>query len=251
MARREWTFRGAGARRDAGRVRFRHRDEIWRDFPDLVPAVLFLDGITPDADVSRSVAVHTATALDRLGRGGESGMPEIQAWRRAFAAQGIRPTQYRCASESLLRRLRREGALPALHPLVDVCNAISVAYAVPVAAIDIDRVSGGLEVGYASGTETYVTFAGDVEHPDPREVIFADAGGYAHARRWTNRQSGRSAIRTGTTRALIVAEGLHETAGADVAKLLDALAEALREAWGVAPATAILTADRPAFDTAG
>ncbi|MGI5243423.1 B3/B4 domain-containing protein [Dactylosporangium sp. CA-139066] len=229
-------------------MRFRHRDEIWRDFPDLVPAVLSLQDITPDADVSRIVAEHTATALKRLDGGGESALPEIQAWRRAFAAQGVRPTQYRCASESLLRRLRREGALPSLHPLVDVCNAVSVAYAIPVAAIDIDRVAGGLEVGYASGTETYETFAGTVEHPDPREVIFADEAGFAHARRWTNRQSGRSAIRPETTRALIVAEGLHATAAADVAELAGALAEALREAWGKAPAPVVLTADHPAFE---
>jgi DNA/RNA-binding domain of Phe-tRNA-synthetase-like protein len=217
--------------------------------------VLYTAGIDPGADpgprLTAHIEAHTAAALDRLARGGESAMPEIQAWRRAFAAQGVRPTQYRCASESLLRRLRREGALPGLHPLVDVCNAISMAYAVPVAALDADRIEGDLEVGYASGAEVYETFAGTVEHPDPREVIFADAAGFAHARRWTNRQSGRSAIRPETRRAIVVAEGLHATAGADVPKLMDALAEALREGWGVAPAAVILTAGRPAFDTTG
>ncbi|MER7004177.1 phenylalanine--tRNA ligase beta subunit-related protein [Dactylosporangium sp. NPDC000555] len=226
-------------------MRFRHRAEIWRDFPDLVPGVLYLEGVTPDADVSRGVAAHTAAALERLAGGGESAMPEIQAWRRAFAAQGVRPTQYRCASESLLRRLRREGAMPSLHPLVDLCNAVSMAYAVPIATLDVDRVDGDLEVGYAAGTETYETFAGTVEHPDPREVVYADGARFAHARRWTNRQSGRSAIRPETTRTLIVAEALHETAGSDVPKLVEALAEALREAWGATPATAMLTAEHP------
>jgi DNA/RNA-binding domain of Phe-tRNA-synthetase-like protein len=36
---------------------------------------------------------------------------------------GLKPTQYRCAPEALLRRLRKEGTLPPLHPLVDLCNA--------------------------------------------------------------------------------------------------------------------------------
>ncbi|GAA2365266.1 B3/B4 domain-containing protein [Dactylosporangium salmoneum] len=231
-------------------MRFRHRDEIWRDFPDLVPGVLYTEAITPTADVAAAVARHTATALDRLARTGESAMPEIQAWRRAFAAQGVKPTQYRCASESLLRRLRREGTLPALHPLVDLCNAVSVAYAIPVAVIDLDRVAGDLEVGYASGAETYETFGGTVEQPDPREVVFVDGEGFAHARRWTNRQSGRSAIGPSTTRALIVAEALHGTAADDVPKLLDTLAGALRAAWATDPAPAILTAAHPGFDTA-
>jgi DNA/RNA-binding domain of Phe-tRNA-synthetase-like protein len=228
-------------------MQFQHRAEIWRDFPDLAAGVLSTGGITADADVAQPVAAHLAAARARLEAGGESALPEIQAWRRAFAAQGVRPTQYRCASESLLRRLRKDGALPGVHPLVDLCNAVSAAFAIPVAALDLDRVEGDLEVGYAGGGETYETFAGGVEHPDPREVVFVDGGGFAHARRWTNRQSGRSAIRPATTRVLIVAEALHGSAASDVSKLTDVLADALRAAWGVTPRAAILTAAEPVF----
>ena len=79
---------------------------------------------------------------------------------------------------------------------------------------------------YADGAETYLTFSGEVEHPEPREVIFADEADNAHARRWTNRQSGLSAVRDDTCAALIVAEALHETARADVDRLGTALSEA-------------------------
>jgi DNA/RNA-binding domain of Phe-tRNA-synthetase-like protein len=216
----------------------------------LVPGTLFADAITPDADVTLSVAAHLDTARQRLATMSESAMPEIQAWRRAFAAQGLKPTQYRCASESLLRRLRQTGDLPSLHPLVDLCNAVSVAFAIPIAAIDLDRIAGDLTVRYATGTETYETFGGEVEHPDPREVVFADGDGFAHARRWTNRQSGRSAIRPDTRRVLIVAEALHDEAAADMPKLLDALAEGLRTAWTIDPQPRILTADHPTASNA-
>ncbi len=147
---------------------------------------------------------------------------------------GLKPTQYRCASESLLRRFRKEGSLPALHPLVDLCNAVSLAYAIPVAVLDLDAVSGPLEVRYATGDEEYLTFAGDTEHPAPGEVIFADQAGQAHARRWTNRQSGRSAVRDTTSTALIVAEALHDSAPADVLDLI-----AARRSPSSLPATAI------------
>ena len=76
-------------------------------------------------------------------------MPEIQAWRRAFAAMGLKPTQYRCAAESLLRRFRKEGSLPRLHPLVDLCNAVSLAFAIPVAVLDVAEIAWPLEVRYA------------------------------------------------------------------------------------------------------
>ena len=155
---------------------FQHSGDLWRDFPHLVPAVVYVQGITPGADSGPAADRFAAVAKSRLAAvSAEGELPEIQAWRRAFATMGLKPTQYRCAAESLLRRFRREGGLPRLHPLVDLCNAISLAYAIPVAVFDVDSITGPLlEVRYATGQEIYLTFAGDIEHPAPGEVIFAD-----------------------------------------------------------------------------
>jgi DNA/RNA-binding domain of Phe-tRNA-synthetase-like protein len=236
---------------------FQHSPPIWRDFPQLVPGGLYLDGITGDAPTDPAAAGgKTSPAVDRFAAiaksrlaaaGAESELPEIQAWRRAFAQLGLKPTQYRCASESLLRRFRKEGSLPRLHPLVDLCNAVSLAFAIPVAVFDVSAVTSPLEVRYATGAEIYVTFAGEIEHPAPGEVIFADRAGQAHARRWTNRQSGRSAVRDTTATALIVAEALHDQARDDISQLIKTLAAELHAAWSVTPQTAILTASAPRF----
>jgi DNA/RNA-binding domain of Phe-tRNA-synthetase-like protein len=63
---------------------------------------------------------------------------------------GLKPTQYRCASEALLRRFRKDGSLPWIHPLVDVCKAASVAYATPIAMFDLDQVTRNLTVRHAT-----------------------------------------------------------------------------------------------------
>ena len=235
---------------------FQHSAQIWRDFPALVPGVLYAEGITAPAGPAAGGGQTSPAAADRFAAiakarldavAAESELPEIQAWRRAFAALGLKPTQYRCASESLLRRFRKEGSLPRLHPLVDLCNAVSMAYAIPVAVLDLNAITGPLEVRYAAGDEEYLTFAGETEHPAPGEVIFADQAGQAHARRWTNRQSGRSAVRDTTSTALIVAEALHGSAPADVPDLLAALAGEIQALWATTPQTAILTAAAPRF----
>jgi len=202
-------------------MRFQHNEAIWRDFPLLAAGAVVIHGETSDRAVARQTQRFLDRADVRLRRSSESELPEIQAWRRAFAQMGLKPTQYRCASEALLRRYRKDKTLPHIHPLVDLCNAVSVAYAIPVAVFDLDRVDGNLEVRYATGTEVYRTFSGETEHPAPGEVIFADAASQAHARRWTNRQSALSAVRPDSTRALIVAEALHDNAVADVAALLE------------------------------
>jgi DNA/RNA-binding domain of Phe-tRNA-synthetase-like protein len=224
---------------------FEHADDIWRDFPGLAAGAMLAAGITPDAPASDRAERFVKAALSRLAEMPEGEMPEIQAWRRAFARMGLKPTQYRCASESLLRRLRKEGTLPRLHPLVDLCNAVSAAFAIPVAVFDVAGVSGYLRVGYAAGTEDYLTFSGETEHPAEHEVIFADAAGRAHARRWTNRQSGLSAVRGSTTAALIVAEGLHAAAASDVPELTAALAGELSVLWPPPPEVTVLSRSSP------
>jgi DNA/RNA-binding domain of Phe-tRNA-synthetase-like protein len=228
-------------------MQFEHAAEIWRAFPGLVPGVLFAEGITPEVATDARAGAYTDIATDRLTQATESELPEIQAWRRAFAAMGLKPTQYRCASESLLRRFRVQGTLPRLHPLVDLCNAVSLAFAIPVAVFDAAKITDLLQVRYADGDEVYLTFSGELEHPAPGEVIFADQAGRAHARRWSNRQSAHSAVGNTTTDALIVAEALHGSAASDISALVAALAGELGELWAIKPATAVLTRSSPRF----
>ena len=228
-------------------MQFSHYDEIWRDFPDLVPGVLYAEGITASAAVADRIAVFEARARARLDGISEGELPEVQAWRRTFAKMGLKPTQYRCASEALLRRFRKEGSLPPIHPLIDLCNALSLAFAIPIAVFDVARIADFLQVRPASGQEVYMTFSGEAEHPEAGEVVFADAAGRAHARRWTNRQSGESAVREQTRSVLIVAEALHEHAAEDVPQLVATLAEELARLWSCTPSRAILARHTPRF----
>ena len=76
---------------------FQHAAALWRDFPALVPGVLYAEGITGAAAAGPDHL--TAIAGARLADGPESEFSEIQAWRRAFAQMGLKPTQYRCASD--------------------------------------------------------------------------------------------------------------------------------------------------------
>ncbi|GAP52223.1 B3/B4 domain-containing protein [Streptomyces azureus] len=229
-------------------MRFRHADAIWSDHPELAAGALWATGVGAAADVGPRVAEYTARAAARLAGATESELPEVLAWRRAFSRMGLKPTQYRCASESLLRRLRKEGELPRIHPVVDLCNAISVAYAVPVAVLDTDRIAGPLlEVRYACGDEHYTTFGGGTEHPVPGEVTFTDSDGRAHARRWTNRQSGHSAVAERTSRILVVAEAMHDGGAQVVPELLKTVAEELAAHWPTDPSVSVLTPSAPEF----
>lgn len=227
---------------------FQHSNQIWSDFPELAVGVLFVDGISNDVSAADRLIPYYRTAQARLALTPEGEFPEIQAWRRAFSRMGLKPTRYRCASEALLRRLRKESSLPDIHPLINICNAVSVASAIPIAVFDVPKIAQGIEVRHATGDETYLTFAGATEHPEAGEVVFADEAGQAHARRWTNRQSAYSAAGAATATALIVAEAMHDSAPADVRDLTSALADEFDALWSVKPERAELSHSAPRFE---
>lgn len=226
---------------------FQHAATVWNDYPGLAAGAVWASGLSGTVSVDSRLAPLWSRAETRLEASTESELPEIQAWRRAFSSMGLKPTQYRCASEALLRRFRKERSLPRIHPLIDVCNAVSIAYAIPIAVLDLAHVAGSLEVRRAVGSERYLTFGGETESPVPGEVIYADSDDHAHARRWTNRQSAVSAVRPETSEVLIVAEALHASADKDLAELVSTVVAELTAVWAVTPRSALLTAAAPTF----
>lgn len=218
-----------------------YSSEVCSLFSQLHSGIIIVNGISENANPAEQIARLHGIAEKRLAAASEGEFVEIKAWRRAYSVLGLKPTQYRCAAESLLRRYRKGGQFSELHPLIGLCNAVSLAFAIPVAVFDLDKVSGDMTVRPANGDEYYETFAGETEYPESGEIIFADASGRAHARRWTHRQSGWSAVSPKTSRVMIVAEALHETSREDVAALLSVLTQSLSQIW----TGALLTVKEP------
>ena len=179
-----------------------------------------------------------------------SELPALAAWRKVFRGFGVDPTQYRSAAEALLRRLTKQGELPSIGTLVDLANLVSIRYALAVAVFDERGISGGTIVRFARGDERWTDLgSSQAEHPEPGEVIFADAADVVSARRWCWRQSAASAARADTTEILVTVEGHHETAWDDVARALGEL-ESLLGTYA-APATlrsAVLSTQSPSFE---
>lgn len=203
-----------------------HDPALRARFPTLQVATLMASGLDGADLATLDPTPHLAVARERLQGTTEGELPSIKAWRAAYSAMGLKPTQYRSAPEALLRRLRIDGALPRLDPLVDFANAVSAAAAIPLAVFDLDAVVGALHVTFATGDERYLTFSGEIDQPEAGEVIFRDEDGWAHARRWVHRQSARSAVTASTRRALFVAEAMR----ADDRFALEEMIASLRDA---------------------
>lgn len=86
--------------------------------------------------------------------------PPVAALRRLFRAAGCDPTRYRPSSEALLRRILKGDALPAISPLVDINNALSLALAVPCCVMVEDTVHPPLVLRAGQADEAYESLRG-------------------------------------------------------------------------------------------
>jgi DNA/RNA-binding domain of Phe-tRNA-synthetase-like protein len=97
---------------------------------DLAWFALVASGRADDALAARRDRFAT-TLRSRIGLDTLASDPTVVAVRRLFKAAGTDPSRYRPSSESLLRRLLKGEPLPAIHPLVDLNNQLSIELAVP------------------------------------------------------------------------------------------------------------------------
>ena len=227
---------------------FRYHPDILRAYPQLTGGVLLARGVrngpAPEA-LRAAYAAEKRAVIARLGGVSPSEIPSLAAWRRVFRSFGVDPTQYRCAGEALLRRLIKTGDIPGINTLVDIGNLVSIRHQLPVAALDSQRVPGGITVHFADGSEAFTDLnTNAVEHPAVGEVVFTDAAGAVHARRWCWRQSEQSAAREATTDVIFAVEAQHAGGEPEVVAALADLAGLVAEYAGGVCETAVLGAGR-------
>ena len=167
---------------------------------DLQPIVaigaLWFEGLTV---VEREPRLEEAMAeAEGRARGGTAG--ETATVRAMYRRLGLDPTRNRPSSEALARRVRRDGALPRVNSLVDVCNWCSLELGIPYGLYDADRLEGGIELRLGRPGEQYTGIRKDSVHVHGRMTLADGAGPFGNP----TSDSARTMVTLGTSRALAV-----------------------------------------------
>ena len=100
-------------------------------------------------------------------------LPEIELYREAFRKLDINPNKYMCSIEALVSRTVKSKHIPNINPIVDLGNALSLKYRIPLGIHDIDRFSGDIEIRPASENDKFIPFGGEgYDNPDVGEIIY-------------------------------------------------------------------------------
>jgi DNA/RNA-binding domain of Phe-tRNA-synthetase-like protein len=134
----------------------------------------------------------------------------LAAWAQVFQKFGAKPQRTPCSAEALRKRFLRDDALPRVNPVVDLYNAISLQYAIPVGGENLDAYAGTPRLTLADGSEPFDTMkdgAPAVEAPDAGEVVWRDDQGVT-CRRWNWRQGVRTRLHPDARRMWFILESL-------------------------------------------
>jgi DNA/RNA-binding domain of Phe-tRNA-synthetase-like protein len=138
------------------------------------------------------------------------GDAHLESWREAYRAFGAKPQRTPSSVEALAKRLRGDGQLPAINAVVDLYNALSVRFAIPIGGENVDAYAGSPVLKRADGHESFDTMKEGAPFLEPvpaGEVVWADERGVT-CRRWNWRQGVRTRIELPTTRMWFVLERL-------------------------------------------
>ncbi|MFI6698459.1 B3/4 domain-containing protein [Streptomyces sp. NPDC050509] len=209
-------------------------DEVRALAPGFTPLVVEARGLVngPSNEASSALLDDASRRLAaRLGGRAPHEDPHLAAWRAAYTAFGAKPSRTRNSAEALARRALTDAGLPRINLLVDLYNAVSVAYLVPVGGEDTDRIAGAMRLVRATGEEPFPTAADGasaVEHPEPGEVVWRDDEGVT-CRRWNWRQGVRTRLTEESVNAVFLLEGLAPMTAPELDAAGTELAENLAE----------------------
>ena len=156
----------------------------------------------------------------------------LAAWQETYKAFGAKPQRTPCSAEALRKRAAKDGRLPSANAVVDIYNAVSLRFAVPVGGENLAAYAGAPHLVRATGTEPFDTAKDGLpvqERVDAGEVIWRDDLG-ATCRRWNWRQGRRTRIEPDSRDIWFVLEALGpmpdaalEEAGEDLIRQLQRL----------------------------
>ncbi|MGG2468263.1 MAG: B3/B4 domain-containing protein [Paraclostridium dentum] len=155
----------------------------------------------------------------------------ILCYRAAFKELGINPNKFMSSIEAMLTRTSKGKGLPNISPIVDLGNAVSLKYMVPLGAHDIDTLDGDIEVRFSKNRDSFIPLGTEeTEILEAGELIYS-AGDNVRTRRWIWRQSEQGKITNESKNIFFPIDGFADRNYESVISARDELASLLKEVF--------------------
>ena len=165
---------------------------VFEKLPDYCLGVVVASGFNNAADNPQIAALLDQSVQDFAARHADDNvreLPGVKACRDAFQTLGMNPNKFMVSIEALAKRVQKNAALPHINPLVDLGNALSLKYEVPMGAHDIDKMEGDIVVRFSTPEDHFLPMGEtEAETMSEGEICYV-SGHTVKTRRWLWRQS--------------------------------------------------------------
>lgn len=153
---------------------------------------------------------------------------EIIPYRDAFKALEMNPNKLMSSIEAMTSRVAKGKKLPNINPIVDLGNAMSLKYLVPMGAHDISN-NDDICIRFSNKDDKFIPFGEEeVELLDSGELIYS-VGDIVKTRRWIWRQGEIGKVTEKTTNIFFPIDGFKDTNLEKVLGARDELASLLKD----------------------
>jgi len=215
--------------------------QVFEKLPGIIFGVVVahVDNRIENPDISKLLLHWVEARREELEKHNLKDHPDILPYREAFAALSMNPNKYMCSIEALCKRVQKGNGLPSINPVVDIGNAVSLKYMLPIGAHDLDKINADFAVRFSVSNDLFTPFGSDrPETPEPGELIYV-SGNTVKTRRWIWRQSEDGKIEETSSHILFPIDGF-ETCLERVTAARDELCALIHKHFGVSAEAGLL-----------
>lgn len=194
-------------------VEFVADQSFWELFPDAKLGVVLLKDVQNQAespeDVKQLLADSHELAKAYLTADNFSDNQVVQVYRKAYQHFKTKKGA-RSSIEALLKRVSNGQSIPSINPLVDIYNAASLRFGLPVGAEDSDSFIGDLRLTITDGGDDFYLIGDADNNPTlPNELCYKDdIGAVCRCLNW--RDGERTMVTEHTKNAFLIIEALDQ-----------------------------------------
>lgn len=172
----------------------------------------------------------------------------IIPYREAFQKFDINPNKYQCSVEAMFNRISKGKQIPNINPLVNLNNAISLKYTLPMGTHDLSKSEKDIEMRYSKEGDIFKPMNGEeTETPEKGEIVYA-VGNQVRTRRWTWRQSEEGKIDSSTNYVFFPIDGFKEFNDDKVKLAVEELTKVLKENFNCTIVSGYVDKQNPVFE---
>ena len=169
-------------------------------------------------------------------------------YREGFQKVGINPNKFQCSVEAMVNSISKGRNVPHINPLVNLNNAISLKYTLPMGTHNLGLSNSDIELRFAVDEDTFIPMGSDtVEKLEPEELVYV-VDNKVRTRRWAWRQSKEGMIDKDTSYVFFPIDGFKGFNDDKVKEAMKELEEVLKKEFNCETKSGFVDKDHLEFE---